>query len=177
MTFVAGLLTVLAFVNLCCLSWSLFPGEFTPFSHSFSDLGMITLNPRGAIYYQLALILSGIGLYFFFWGLNCWYEESKNATVNNVIGTFTSLILLAEGLKIIYFSFSFYFGIAMFCIGESLWKHPKIPKWLPMFSIVAGFITFLFHFFSPIWSSWIITIFWLLFVVFFSVRTKKTFGY
>jgi hypothetical protein len=175
--FIAGLLTVLAFINLSCLSWSLFPGEFTPSNHFFSDLGVNLLNPRGAIYYKLALILSGIGLYFFFWGLNCWYEETKNAILNNVIGTLASLFLLAKGLKIIDLPFSFYIGIAFLCIGKSLWKHPKMPKWLPIFSIAAGFITILFYFFNSLWMSWVTTLSWLLFVLFFSFRTKKAFGY
>jgi hypothetical protein len=205
MTFIAGMLTVLAFINLSCLSWSLFPGEFTPFIHHFSDLGINLLNPRGAIYYQLALILSGIGLFFFFWGLNCWKtdDEKGNRKLKNTIpiGFLSSLSFLIFGILLFFQSYDisrsafysaglitakeclFFIGIAIFSIYQILRTHPKMPKWLSIYSFVVGIIHYLiaivyiFSSWDPFWLSWLSTLSWLLFVLFFSFRTKKAFGF
>jgi len=177
MTFLAGLLTVLAFINFAWFSMTLFPGTFTPFTHQFSDLGIKLLNPRGAIYYQLALILSGIGLYFFFLGLKVWYEESRNGIANIMIGSLAGILFVAEGFNVISTPNFLIVCFAMFTIGTALLNHPKMPKSLSIFSIVAGSLFVVFYFFNPIWLSWITTLSWLLFVAFFSLQTKKAFGY
>jgi len=177
MTFLAGLLTVLAFINLTWFSLTIFPGEFTPFNHSLSDLGVNMLNPRGAIYYKLALILSGIGLYFFFLGLKVWYEKSRYGIANIMIGSLVGISFVAEGINVISTSNFFIICFAMFSMGTVLLNHPKMPKWLSIFSIVAGSISVVLYFFNPIWLSWLITLSWLLFITFVSFQTKKAFGY
>jgi hypothetical protein len=186
-TFVSGLLTILAFINLSCFSWSLFPGDFTPFTHSFSDLGVIALNPRGAIFFQLALILSGIGLFFFFWGLKCWKSDEtvvkKRVKISQIYGYIASFLLLLQGVFIVLHLnistelFMYIFGFATLFTASTLFKHPKMPKWLSIFSIVTGLVNISVFFFNPLWLSWITTFSWLLFVLFFSLRTKKAFGY
>jgi nitrogen fixation-related uncharacterized protein len=205
MTFIAGLLTVLVFINLSCFSWSLFPGEFTPITHQFSDLGINLLNPRGAIYYKLALILSGIGLYFFFWGLNCWKtgdDESNRKLKNTILFGFFSVIWFLVFGVILFFQppdisrFAQYsavfrfvnanlslFGIAIFSLYQNLRTHPKMTKWLSIYSFVVGIIhyviaiAYIFSSWDPTWLSWLANLSWLLFVVFFSFQTKKAFGY
>jgi hypothetical protein len=176
MTFIAGLLTVLAFINLSCFSWSLFPGEFTPSNHFFSDLGVNLLNPRGAIYYKLALILSGIGLYFFFLGLKVWHKESRNGIANIMIGSLVGISFVAKGFNVYPIVNDSLLCIAMFLTGTGLLNHPKMPKWISVFSITAGLIYLISTIFHPIWLSWLITLSWLLFVTFISFRTKKAFG-
>lgn len=177
-TFIAGLLTVLAFVNLSCFSWSLFPGEFSPVTHQFSDLGINLLNPRGAIYYKLALILSGIGFYFFFLGLKVWYEESRNNIANIVIGSLVGISFIAEGFNVFSSANNLFISFAMFLTGTTLLNHPKMPKSLSIFSITAGSLYFFILVISPpIWLFWLLTLSWLLFVAFFSFQTKKAFGY
>lgn len=177
MTFLAGLLTVLAFVNLVWFSMTLFPGTFTPFTHQFFDLGIKLLNPRGAIYYQLALILSGIGLYFFFWGLKVWYEKSRSVTAIIIVGSLVGISFVTKGFNVFSSGNNLFISFAMYLTGTTLLNHPKIPKWLSIFSVSVGGISVILSFFNPIWLSWITTLSWLLFVAFFSFQTKKAFGY
>jgi hypothetical membrane protein len=55
------LFSLLAFLNL--------PTHYSPMDNWLSDLGSYQLNPKGAIFYNLGIILTGVILLFFFGSL------------------------------------------------------------------------------------------------------------
>lgn len=195
-TFIAGLLTVLAFINLSCVSIVSMKSSFSPLVQYFSDFGTKTINPGGAIFLNLAYLLSGVGLFFFFLGLSCWkLEETKERKLGITFfyGFLASLFLFLDGIgfwlkgtNLLFplasnlfrsINFNFFFGFASLFLGVILLKHPKMEKKLSVYSIVTGLLHLASLFYSPPLLSWITTLSWLLFVTFFSFRTKKVFGY
>lgn len=68
-------------------------GFYNPVFNWMSDLGSFALNPNGALYFNIGCILSGLGLFPFFFGLYEWYiggKRNKNLTKATQVAGFIS---------------------------------------------------------------------------------------
>lgn len=85
MSYIAGIASIILYSASVFVSWSLYPGPFSPFTNWISDLGNSGYNPRGAIFFNVGLILSGIALFLFCPGLRKWYTNDKSRRIGFVL--------------------------------------------------------------------------------------------
>ncbi len=72
LSFVSSIFLVTSYLLFTFLSLMNFPTSYSPMSHWLSDLGNTYLNPRGALFYNIGIILTGIAMISFFLGLSSW---------------------------------------------------------------------------------------------------------
>ncbi len=88
---VSGVAAILIFWSFTLISLAYFPGGYNPFVNWMSDLGSSKLNPRGAIFFNVGCIISGIILFPFFIGLYEWYiggRKNKRLTIMTQLSGF-----------------------------------------------------------------------------------------
>jgi hypothetical protein len=79
------LLTIFAFIEgflytvLTMISWNFFSGPFNPLDNYLSQLGNSSLNPSGAIFYNMAVFSVGLSLIPMFLGIFKFYSRKKQA--------------------------------------------------------------------------------------------------
>ena len=118
---------------------------------ALSDLGNIIFNPRGAIFYNLGLIFTGVIIFLFFIGINDFIDEFINRKYFKLIqglGYFTAISLALIGVfpenapfglhglwSLIFFIFV---GIDILITCILIYFEEKLSKWV----IVVGLIIF-----------------------------------
>jgi hypothetical membrane protein len=77
---VVGLYCVFTFASL-----ALYPVAYSPVTNWLSDLGNSSYNPRGAVFYNLGCIATGIALFPFFIGLYEWYTVNRRLRLGLIV--------------------------------------------------------------------------------------------
>ncbi len=72
LSFVSSIFVVISYSLFTFLSLMNFPTSYSPMSNWLSDLGSYQLNPRGAIFYNVGIVVAGISMLPFFLGLSSW---------------------------------------------------------------------------------------------------------
>jgi hypothetical protein len=80
LTFVGGIVAVVAYLGCTPVSYLRFPGPFGPLDNWLSDLGNAELNPSGALVYNVGVTLTGVALLAFFGGLQRWSRQAEPRT-------------------------------------------------------------------------------------------------
>ena len=80
----SALLVPVIYIGLALAAYFQFPGQYSPLTNWLSDLGNNDLNPSGAVYYNLGIILTGLLLILFFFGASIWKMEN-NKTRNIMV--------------------------------------------------------------------------------------------
>lgn len=123
--------------------------NYSPFTHSVSSIGAVTRNP-GWFFFSICLILIGIFLILFYYGLNKWYTDEpnkkKSIRIVQILGILDSisLILIAifptdtqhpphEFWSIMDFLFII---LATFALNFTLWNHPNFDKRIAYYGFV-----------------------------------------
>src|SRR4030042_518047 len=132
-----------AYFTCFFISLSLFsPPPLSPLNNWISDLGYSLLNPRGAIWFNIANILSGIGMTLYYVGFRGWYtEEGKQnplIKLTQIAGWVNALNIVMLGIfpedqvdlhgfwAGIFFNVNFVVFLLTFLAFRS---HRQIPKW------------------------------------------------
>jgi hypothetical membrane protein len=130
------LLAFLAFINL--------PSSYSPLENWLSDLGSHQLNPKGAIFYNAGIILTGISLIVFFVSLVEW-KMAGNKKQNIMLlltqifgcaGAIAAIMSAAfpitvEGIHSFWSAILYIFlGTAFAFSVAAMRYHPYYPKWL-----------------------------------------------
>ncbi len=76
-SFISSILVVITYLVFTVLSAMQFPTPFSPTRNWLSDFGSSTLNPGGAIYYNIGIVLSGVFVLVFFVGLSAWLMKGN----------------------------------------------------------------------------------------------------
>jgi hypothetical membrane protein len=129
-----------------------YPAAYSPLNNWLSDLGSYTLNPRGAIFYNLGIVVAGVSIALFFFGLSPW-RKSGNKLQNimlllaQICGTLGALSMLLSALFPInikdihsFLSASLYILIGsgfVFSVA-AFWYYSKYPRWLLIFGIFVA---------------------------------------
>ncbi len=92
-----GLPAIFIFCVFTLVSISFFQEGWNPLDNYLSQLGNSTLNPNGAIFFNSAMVLSGLFLFFFYLGLYKWYTQK----ITNILLTFTLFFGIINALSII----------------------------------------------------------------------------
>lgn len=95
---ITGITAAILYCILTALSITYFPGPFSPLDNFLSQLGNTELNPRGAIFYNLAIIQTGIMAIPFYIGLNQWYTKRTGEQLS----LFTRISGIINGLAITF---------------------------------------------------------------------------
>jgi hypothetical protein len=197
LSFLGGTLTIVIAVVFTAASMLLYPGPATLSDHFIGDLGNADLNPVGYILFNFGLILGGMSLIVFMYGMNKW----RTKELNDQLFSFAQVSGIVSGIGFVIngnFSESFSFlnifwyavslvmafvSILLFCIV--LQKHPKFNMNVAYFgyivdlvilvlvvlTLVNVFTTTLSSFTNLLtWLSWSLVMVWIALVVFNTIQ-------
>ena len=110
-----GIIGVILYCTLTYISILHYPGFFDPFLNFLSRLGNSSLNPTGAIYYNLAVISAGSMLFLTYLGVftaNRNSEHHKMLIIATAFGLFNAFTIIMAGvfnedIYTLHFIFSF----------------------------------------------------------------------
>jgi hypothetical membrane protein len=81
LSLIASIVVVTGYLVFTLISFWQFPTAYSPIHNWLSDLGDVTQNPHGAIFYNIGIILTGLALIVVFIGLSCWKMKEKTVQV------------------------------------------------------------------------------------------------
>jgi hypothetical membrane protein len=152
-SFVSSILLTLWYLTLSLLARLRYPLDYSPASNWLSDLGSRDLNPSGANFYDIGIVVTGLLLVCFFIGLTVLKIEN-NRVQNSMLlaaqafGILGSLSMVMTGIFPIdqpsahsFFGAGFRIatGTAFGFLVAALRYHEKCPRWL----LVLGALTVL----------------------------------
>ena len=168
-------------------SIALFPEPFSPVNNWLSDLGNSSFSPRGAVFYNVGCILTGLALFPFFGGFYKWYTNEKPRRllmmITQAVGFIAAFALIMIGVfsedymaqhvfwSDVFFVFNF---IVLILANAALMTHSKFIRPIGYYGLVVAVINLLFVAFSntPI-LEWFTVFTALGYVAFLSYNTLK----
>lgn len=179
----AALLTVV----LGLASYAEYPHRFSPAANWFSDLGDTSLNPRGAPFFRLDMIVVGVGLAVFFAGLGRLRPGLGGRTrpvlaVAQVAGLVAALAATLSGLfsenqeaahalwaSTLYVTLAVAVGLT----GWVMFRHPEVPARLAGLAFVTGASDAVAVAARRHWLEWVAVPLLLVFVAVASLATVR----
>ena len=99
---IAGVLVIVFYCAFTLTSIALFPRPITPVTDWLSDLGNSSYNPRGAVFYNVGCVLTGLALFPFFAGFYYWYTDERRRksliVVTQAVGFVAAFALMMIGV-------------------------------------------------------------------------------
>jgi hypothetical membrane protein len=157
MSAVAGAAVIILFCLFTFSSWVLLPKAYSPASNWLSDLGNSSLNPNGAVLFNLGCILTGIALFPFFIGLYKWYTDQKwrktSLMITQAVGFAAALALIMIGVfsedagwlhhfwSQVFFVLNF---LVFVLVGASLFNHPHYIRAVAYYGFIIVLISLIF---------------------------------
>ena len=108
LTFLGGTFTIVVAIVFTVASMMLYPGAASLTDHFMGDLGNASLNPVGFILFNFGMILAGMSLIVFMYGMNIW----RTKEINDQMFTFAQVSGMVSGIGFVIngnFSESFSF--------------------------------------------------------------------
>lgn len=188
LSFVTSLFAILCYLTFALLAFAQYPLPYSPMSNWLSDLGNADLNPHGAFFYNIGIVVTGVLLLLFFLGLSQWKME--NNRIQNLMlrltqgfGILGALALVMSGLYPInfsalhsFFSISLYIllGTAFFFSVAALRYYPTCPKWLLILGALAALVDILSGVFHSVYVlEWVTVSLFLCYPVLLGVETNR----
>ena len=145
---VAGGATLVVYALGVAVSLAFFPGRFRITQSYLSDLGNATLNPRGALAYDVGIAVAGACLFPFFFGLRVWRTDvtwrNRVLGATRAIGAFEGATLILIGAHptgaahVTWSNAQFFSNLLVLGLGTTaLFGHPRFVKAIGYFAIVA----------------------------------------
>lgn len=127
---VSGLFAIIIFWSFAFISMSFYPGTYNPFVNWMSNLGNSELNPDGAIYFNVGIIIAGIALFPFFLGLYEWYiggKRNKRLTIlTQLSGIYCAFAMIMCGVfPEDYFLIHIFWSISLFIVSVFTFIFPS----------------------------------------------------
>ena len=161
---------------LALAAYLFYPGPFSPLQNWLSDLGDINQNPRGAVLYNLGIILTGLLAVIFFLSLSKYKVSNRKAqnwmvVLTQTFGILGSLAMVMSGIFPIsnlefhrIWSISLYIllGTAFVFSLFALRYFPECPGWVFILGGAAALVDILsgvFHEFTLL--EWITVVLFL----------------
>lgn len=186
-SFMACLLVILFYFSFALLALWRFPGIYSPLRNWLSDLGSSRLNPDGAIFYNLGIIVTGLFLLPFFLGLSSW--KMQGYRVQNAMLALTCVLGLLGGLAMIMsaiypidhieqhraWSISLYIllGTAFVFSAAALRYDRRFPRWALGLGIITGLVDILSGIFHNVYLlEWITVALFLGYIFIVGIKTR-----
>ena len=187
LSFISGVIAVIGYLLFTFLAYRLYPLPFSPMTNWLSDLGNVDLNPNGAIYYNIGIILTASMLLVFFLGLSSWKIEENRvqcimlrlAQIFGGLGAFCmilSAIFPINNYKIhSFWSTSLYILLSTGFIfsAAALRYHKSVPVWLLILGISTAPLVILTKFLPTVYVlEWIVVLIFLAYVSIVGIETN-----
>jgi hypothetical protein len=186
---VTGFLATAVYLICSTVAFFYYPLAYSPFANWLSDLGNPIINPSGAFFYNLGVILTGLFLIFFCLGLEIWNTGDKKRTIQLRIAQVTGIIAFLSlivsaffplGAQTLIHSISgkahiFFVGFFLTFSAIILLRQPSTPKWLAYFGFLTAFINFIYGVFlySVFLAEWVAIGFFIIDVLIISGYSLK----
>jgi len=155
---VSGILATAFYLICTALAYFNYPLAYSPLANWLSDLGNPLANPNGAFWYNLGVVLTGVCLTFFFLGMEIWNDGDKRRRIvlriTQAMGIISSLALIVSALfplgaqtlmhEISGKAHIFFVGFFLAFSASLFFRLPRMPKWIPIFGILAAVINFIY---------------------------------
>ncbi len=201
LTFLGGTFTIVIAIVFTLASVLLYPGTMSPTEHFIGDLGNADLNPVGHILFNFGLILAGMSLVVFMYGMNQWRTKELNEQIfrfAQVSGMVAGLGFVINGNFSENFSYLniFWYAVSIVLILVSillfsvvLQKHPKFNKNIAYFGFIVAFVMIVLIILTLVnviatslvgltnllmWSSWALALIWVAIVVINTVQLQHS---
>jgi hypothetical membrane protein len=137
------------------LSLTLYPTPFSITANYLSDLGDLELNPSGAVFYNVGIILAGLALFPFFIGLYKWYSDKRWREIlliaTQIIGFVEAFSLIMIGVfpensfnpdpHILWSDIQFTLNLIVLILADAaLITHPKFIRTIGYYGFVVAAI-------------------------------------
>jgi hypothetical membrane protein len=147
LSFLASVIIVIGYLLFTFLAFMYFPDTFSPLRNWLSDLGNDQINPQGAIFYNLGIILTSVVIVPFFLGLSEWKIPGNKIQkimllLTQVFGYLGAFAMFMSAVFPIAFknAHSFWSALLYILLGTAftfslaaLRYDPRYPKWLLAF--------------------------------------------
>lgn len=154
---IAGIVVILIFGVSVFTSWAFYPKPYSPFTNWLSDLGNSNYNPKGAIFFNVGLILTGIAFFPFCLGLYKWYTNEKKRKINFILVQVSGFLLAFSIVMVGVFSEDYMtrhslwssilfisLGFFLFLLTGFLFTHPSNIKLIAYYGFAVGAIDIVF---------------------------------
>ncbi|WP_455285769.1 DUF998 domain-containing protein [[Eubacterium] cellulosolvens] len=153
----AGILVIMLYCVFTFTSIALFPGPFNPVNNWLSDLGNSSFSPKGALFYNVGCVLTGLALFPFFAGFYKWYTKEKRRkllmVITQAVGFIAAFALIMIGVfsedyvaqHMFWSQVFFIFNLVVLILANvSLMIHPKFIRPIGYYGLVVAVINLLF---------------------------------
>ncbi|MFX1415774.1 MAG: DUF998 domain-containing protein [Promethearchaeota archaeon] len=192
---ISAIIGSVAYCVLTIVSISFYPAQFSPLDDYLSVLGNSSLNPDGAIFYNLGVFLAGLFLFPFYVGMYKTYsrlEHGKLLAAAVAFGMFNAFSVMMSGIfsedlyEIHYFWSLMIFASwipVLYMVNSAVMKHHGFIRWVSYYGLFLAtfdtlFVTYVLFFGTDTGSilEWV-TIFsfltWAVLHAFAVLRNKK----
>lgn len=161
----AGFFAVILYCGLTYVSILHYPGFFNPFTEYLSRLGNSSLNPTGAIYYNLAVALAGLMLLLTYLGIFSFYKNTQHnriLIIATAFGIFNAFSIIMSGvfcediytLHIVFSLLIFATWIpVLFSMNYILFKQGGYEKGISYYGFVLGGLNVIFVLFVLLFGT------------------------
>ena len=187
LSFVASMIAIVSYLTFALLAFSRYPSAFSPIANWLSDLGSAELNPRGAIFYNVGVVVTGLALALFFLGLSRWKTGDNQVQrvmllLTQGFGILGAVSMIMSGFYPItladihgFLSIALYvlLGTAFAFSVAALRYHPECPRWLLAMGGVVALVDILSGIFHAVYAlEWVTVTLFLCYVGLVSIGTN-----
>jgi hypothetical protein len=153
---ISGFASILIYSVFTCTSILYFPQGWNPLTHTLSQLGDSTLNPNGALFYTLGMILGGLALLLFYTNMYKRYTNEyrdRQLDIAIILGYSNGISVILSGAtpENLHFTLHVIFSLLIFMtfppiiyiMGRHLDSHSIIPKTVYYYGYLVVFFTLL----------------------------------
>jgi len=152
-----GIVAIGIYLVLAATSYLHYPGAYSPFTNWLSDLGNPIKNPSGAVFYNLAGILTSLTMIPFFVGLfklNSGERKMKVLlTISQAAGILGALSFIITAVfplgvndevhGVFSISLFIWFGLFEVFSSSALRRKPSFPRWIVYTGFSTAIVSFL----------------------------------
>lgn len=190
-SFIAGILAPTGYLIFTILAYLQYPSTYSPMDNWLSDLGNPELNPGGAIFYNLGIILTAIFLVIFFIGLSDWNIQGNRVQhimlrLTQVFGIVGSLCMLMSAVfpinhydvhSILSTSLYVLLSTAFIFSAAMLRYHTGVPRWLLVLGIFSAGLVISTAFLQRVYLlEWITVLVFQAYVILVGIETHRQYA-
>jgi hypothetical membrane protein len=156
---IGGFAVIVLYCVFTFISAILYPPPYGPATNWLSDLGSWSGNPRGAIFYNVGCVVTGLALFPFYIGLYLWYDSKTwrriVLTTGQILGLCSAFSLMMIGVfsadsgsphlfwSAAFFTLNF---VVVLLVVTSLMTHPGFLKPIGAYGYLVTIASFVFDF-------------------------------
>ncbi|MDD5622826.1 MAG: hypothetical protein PHQ09_06685 [Actinomycetota bacterium] len=179
-----GFTAIVTYLFFTLISWFFYPLEFNPFHNWLSDLGHVSWNISGSIYYRLASSITGFLIIFFYFFIVELIKDNRRKIkiytwMVKIFGMLGGFSFLMSGIFPIndISNHSLWSKLLYILLGTSItfsgiiWIYKKSTHLLAIFSFLAAVINISSGIFNKVFFlEWIVVFFIIVYITIVCIR-------